>query len=66
VRAAQDIMFKLNEKGAMVKSTSNMIAAAIPKQLIFNRPFLIYLKKKNGKWPYFAMWVDNAELMEKL
>jgi len=59
-------MFKLDEKGAMVKSTSMMAAAAIPKQLIYDRPFLIYLKDKNAKWPYFVMWVDNPELMENL
>jgi len=64
-RATQTIMFKLDEKGAMVKSTSNMVAAAIPKQLIFDRPFLIYLKEKNAKWPYFAMWVANSELMQE-
>lgn len=65
-RATQTIMFKLDEKGAKVKSTSMIAFAPIPKYLIFDRPFLIYLKEKNAKWPYFAMWVDNPELMENL
>jgi hypothetical protein len=65
--ATQVIKFKLDEKGAVLKSEarSPAMAAAIPKQLIFNRPFLIYLKNKNGEWPYFAMWVANPELMKK-
>jgi hypothetical protein len=65
-KATQRILFKLNEKGATLKSTNEFVAAAIPKQLVFDRPFLIYLKEKKGKWPYFAMWVANPELMQDL
>jgi flagellar basal body-associated protein FliL len=65
-RATQTIMFKLDEKGAMVKSTSSMVAAALARYLVFDRPFLIYLKEKNATWPYFAMWVANPELMKNL
>lgn len=36
-----------------------------PKKLIFDRPFLLYLKEKDGKYPYFALWVDNPELLVK-
>jgi len=38
---------------------------SVGKHLIFDKPFLFCLKEKNGKYPYFAMWVDNAELMLK-
>ena len=31
----------------------------------FNRPFLVILQKRNGKRPFFVMWVDNAELLDK-
>jgi hypothetical protein len=65
-KATQRILFKLNEKGATLKSSMEFVAAAIPKQLVFDRPFLIYLKEKKGKWPYFVMWVDNPELMENI
>jgi hypothetical protein len=63
VKASQTIMFKLNEKSAVLKSTVDAAVAAIPKRLIFDRSFFIYLKKKSGKWPYSAMWVNNPELM---
>ena len=32
----------------------------------FNRPFLIYIKKRGpAASPFFVMWVDNAELMQE-
>lgn len=40
----------------------------IPKArcLRFDRPFLIYVKKRaDGARPFFVMWVDNAELMAR-
>ena len=33
------------------------------KLLIFNRACLVYLNKKSGTLPYFAMWVENAAVM---
>ena len=68
--AEQDIMFGLDEKGAIIKSEAVLPAPADapppqPKSLLFDRPFLLCLKKKSAEYPYFMMWVDNAELMEK-
>lgn len=34
-----------------------------PKKLIFDKPFLLYMKEKDSNKPYFAMWVDNSEIM---
>lgn len=40
--------------------------AGIPRQMYFDRPFLIYVKKRGAEYsPFFVMWVDNAELMER-
>jgi hypothetical protein len=69
-KALQTIMFKIDEKGAILKSRAVVEAAAAappkqPKHLIFNKPFFIYLNKKSSERPYFAMWVGNAELLEK-
>jgi hypothetical protein len=63
-------MFKLDEKGAVLKSKAyiEIAAAAAPKQrkhLIFDKPFFIYLNKKGSERPYFAIWVGNAELLER-
>lgn len=69
-KAIQWIRFKLDEKGVVLKSEAKLLLyptglspRSIP--LIFDKPFLIYLKQKDGKYPYFAMWVDNSELMTK-
>ena len=67
-KAQQDILFKMDEKGAILISEARILAGkgvSIPKHLIFDEPFLIYLKEKDRKYPYFAMWADNPELMIK-
>jgi hypothetical protein len=64
--ALQWIRFRLTEKGALLKSEAKIMAIrGIPHSYAFNKPFLIYLRHKDAKYPYFAMWVDNAELMLK-
>jgi hypothetical protein len=72
-KAEQWTRFRLNEKGIVLKSEARLGMKSCrvdevkrkPRCFIFDRPFLIYLKQKDGKNPYFAMWVDNAELMVK-
>ena len=64
--ALQNIRFRLDEKGALLKSEARIRGKPIsprPKFLIFDKPFLLYMKEKNGVYPYFAVWIDNAELM---
>jgi len=36
-----------------------------PKKMIFDKPFLILLKRKDAKNPYFGLWNTNTELMIK-
>jgi hypothetical protein len=62
----------LSEKGVVLKSSSSLLVTLgrgafehVPINMIFDKPFLIYLKEKEGKYPYFAMWVNNAELLIK-
>ncbi len=71
VEASQRIRWRFTEKGAVLKSESMVAAksAMVPipmrsefPQLIFNRPFLLYLQRNNAKLPYFVMWVANPEL----
>lgn len=67
-KAIQWIRFKLSEKGAILKSEARIVMIPMngePRKLIFNKPFLIYLRQKDGEYPYFAMWLDNAELLIK-
>lgn len=67
-KATQKTEFSLTEKGAILKSKSEMVATkscAIQKNvnLIFDKPFLIYMKEKNSNKPYLVLWVNNSEIM---
>lgn len=61
--AAQSISFRLDRSGVILKSESLIGVAAIPREFIFDKPFLLYLKKRDAAQPFFVMWVDNAELL---
>jgi hypothetical protein len=66
--ALQWTRFTMNEKGIVLASEARIHfrgGGAKPRRFVFDEPFLIYLKQKDGRYPYFAMWVDNAELMVK-
>lgn len=61
--AFQGIAFTLDRSGARVGSTSWQVYAALPRRFAVTRPFLIVVKQRNSKNPFFVMWVDNAELL---
>src|SRR5690606_28653531 len=66
----QKTLFLLDEKGVVLKSESEMEATEEemeekPKELEFNKPFFMYLIKKDRKAPYFMMWVNNTAFMQK-
>ena len=61
---------EMDEKGVKLRSEAHMAigcAMEVPPQpqhiMIFDRPFLVLLKRAGAKTPYFAMWVDNPELL---
>jgi prepilin-type processing-associated H-X9-DG protein len=66
--AMQMIDFSLSRTGVVLKSEGIFgITSAIglpPRYFHFNKPFLIYVKKRGDDYrPFFVMWVDNVELM---
>ncbi|MFH1716275.1 MAG: hypothetical protein ABIF19_02905 [Planctomycetota bacterium] len=73
--ARQMVHFSLSRTGVILKSQAVMggggaaappIQIEQPRHLYFDRPFLIYVQKRGEEFsPFFVMWVDNAELMEK-
>ena len=65
VEAQQVIKFRLDRYGAMLESEATFSVAATPRYFTFNRPFLVYMKKRDCEQPFFVMWVDNAELLNK-
>lgn len=72
--AMQMVFFSLNRTGVILKSEARIGAGGgappprieQPRHFHFDRPFLIYVKKRGTDYsPFFVMWVDNAELLEK-
>ena len=63
--ALQTIRFRLDRSGAELASESKVFVKPGASFFHVNRPFLVYLKNRGGKHPFFVMWVENAELLEK-
>lgn len=74
--AYQRTAFLLNENGAEVESEVAMDAEGgedleteeekpLPKAMIFDKPFLVFLKRNDSQYPYFAMLVANSEVLKK-
>jgi hypothetical protein len=61
--AAQSIRFRLDERGAILKSEGIDASGLSERNLVFDKPFLILLKRREAKAPYFVLWVGNAELL---
>jgi hypothetical protein len=68
--AIQNIRFQMNEKGVRLKSESHISIACASNHapymdyiLVFDKPFLVLLQRSNAKVPYFALWVENAEVL---
>jgi hypothetical protein len=63
--AIQQIRFRLDETGAVLKSEAVAVKAR-SEELIFDKPFLVMIQKGGSQNPYFALWVANAELLAPL
>jgi hypothetical protein len=72
--AKQYIKFQLDESGARLESLAEGKFFALddedqdrpperPRQFIFDRPFLLALQQRNAEFPYFVLWIANAELL---
>ena len=68
--AVQNTKFEMNEKGVELKSESSMAFGcakqepAVPKhKMIFDKPFLVLMQRNSAKVPYFALWLDNPEML---
>ena len=70
-QALQTIDFELNNYGGSVKSEAliEILKSAIinkGREFIFNDDFLLYLKEEDKQKPYFALKVDNLDVLEKV
>ena len=67
-KATQMTDFALGRTGSVLKLDEDIVvtSATSVRRFEFNRPFLIYIKKREpAASPFFVMWVDNAELMQE-
>lgn len=62
----------LDEKGAIIESVAEIsLDKAMeeiepkPRNFYFNKPFMVFFKKSNAKYPYFAVKIVNSELLVK-
>jgi hypothetical protein len=53
----------MDRSGAQVDSTGYVLAKSASRLFHFDQPFLICLKRRDADYPFFLMWVDNAELL---
>jgi hypothetical protein len=63
VLAMQDIQFRLDRGGVELASEAKIHVKPVPSFYLANRPFLVYVKKRGADHPFFAIWVENAELL---
>jgi hypothetical protein len=64
--ACQALRFKLDRCGAGMQAEAKIeVRPAVPRRFVFDRPFLIVMRKRGAQHPFFVMWVDNAELLCK-
>jgi hypothetical protein len=63
--AIQTIQVRLDRNGAELASEAKVFVKPGASYFHVNRPFLVYVKKRAGKHPFFVAWVENAELLER-
>ena len=67
----QNVNFYLNEKGCNLSSKATMVTeyAGIgedTKYCYFDDTFILFMKEKNSNRPYFALKIDNSDILEKI
>lgn len=68
--AVQFIKFLMNKEGAKLRSEAAMalrccavLGGDEPKVMMFDKPFLLYMKSNIDSRPYFAMWVQTTKFL---
>lgn len=64
----QDVNFSLNESGCNLSSTATMTTQYLStgnRYFYFKDTFIIFMKEKDVQNPYFALKVNNSDILEK-
>jgi len=64
--AKQRIRFKLDEKGAILRSAGVIVAprgGRRGRHYVCDESFLVVMIRKERRYPYFALWVEDPELL---
>ena len=64
----QDVNFNLNESGCNMQSHATMTTEYLSvgsRYFWFIDTFIIFMKEENSNMPYFALKVDNQDILEK-
>ena len=67
----QNVNFSLNEKGCNLSSKASMVTEYLgigeeTKYCYFNDTFILFMKEKDCDRPYFALKVDDSDILEKI
>ena len=66
-KALQNVKFSLNEKGGSLISEAAIqdvtLGISEGRFFIFNETFVIFMKEENKEKPYFALKIDNTDLL---
>ena len=60
--ALQQIRFRLDERGAILKSKA-IFAESMAENVVFDKPFLLVVQSRRSGEPYLAMWVATPEIL---
>lgn len=66
-KALQNVEFSLNEKGGSLISNAAIqgvtLGISAGRSFVFNDSFVIFMKEENKDKPYFALRIDNTDLL---
>lgn len=66
----QNVKFYLTEKGCNLSSRTTLadttLGSSIAKYLYFKDKFVLFMKEREAEYPYFALKVDNDDILEKI
>ena len=64
-QAVQDTRFRLDRRGAELRSEAKMYVLAGGGAYVGDGPFLVYITRRGASVPFLAVWIETSELLER-